>query len=115
MTLIYKLLRENEWEEFKQKGETQGAPVDLQDGFIHFSTKDQLVETAKKHFKDVSPIHIISVESESLGDALKWEISRGGALFPHLYANLKIENVVSDNYVKSCEYIRDFALRFLSD
>ncbi len=65
-----------------------GAPVDVKDGFIHFSTADQAAETAAKHFAGQSDLVLITVPDAPLGDALKWEVSRGGALFPHLYAPL---------------------------
>ena len=85
--LIYKILRRPEWDAFRAAGETAGAPVDLADGFIHFSTAAQVAETAAKWF---------AIEAEALGEALKWEPSRGGALFPHLYRRLSLSDVVWD-------------------
>ena len=71
-------------------GEFCGAPVDLADGFIHFSTAEQTRETAAKHFRGQSDLLLVAVEAEALGPALRYEPSRGGALFPHLYAPLPV-------------------------
>ncbi len=68
--------------------------VDLRDGFIHFSTAEQAVETAAKHFAGQRDLVLLAVEADALGDALKWEPSRGGALFPHLYAPLDLTLVL---------------------
>lgn len=83
--LIYKIFRRPEWEILDTQGETAGAPVDLADGFIHFSTAEQARETAAKHFAGEDDLVLAALEAEALGEALKWEPSRGGALFPHLY------------------------------
>lgn len=88
-TWIFKILRPTEWAEPKTGNIFTGAPVDIADGYIHFSTIDQLQETANKHFADVEKIYILAFNTETLPAAhLKWEPSRGGALFPHLYATL---------------------------
>lgn len=94
--LIYKIFRDDEWLAFAQAGRTSGAPVDLQDGYIHFSTAEQATETATKHFAGVAGLVLVAFEAERLGEALKWEPSRGGALFPHLYRDLKLSEVVWD-------------------
>lgn len=94
--LIFKIFRRAEWDAFRTAGETRGAPVDLADGFIHFSTAEQVTETAAKHFSDESDLVLVACEAEALGDALKWETSRGGALFPHLYRSLRSADVVWD-------------------
>lgn len=86
--LIYKIFRRPEWEALNTDGETEGAPVDLADGFIHFSTAEQAAETAAKHFAGAEGLILAAIEADSLGEALKWEPSRGGALFPHLYRKL---------------------------
>ena len=86
--LIYKIFRADEWAAFESAGYTDGAPVDLADGYIHFSTADQVAETAAKHFAGAEGLMLLTVEAEDLGDALRWEPSRGGALFPHLYRPL---------------------------
>ncbi|MAC77660.1 MAG: hypothetical protein CML66_06310 [Rhodobacteraceae bacterium] len=87
--LIYKIFRRPEWDMLDAQGQTAGAPVDLADGFIHFSTRDQARETAAKHFAGVDDLVLAALDAEALGEALKWEPSRGGALFPHLYRVLK--------------------------
>lgn len=94
--LIFKIFRRPEWQALQSSGHTAGAPVDLQDGFIHFSTAVQVTETAAKHFADESDLVLVAVDSDALGDALKWEPSRGGALFPHLYRDMVLADVVWD-------------------
>ena len=91
--MIYKLFRDDEWAALQQAGETLGAPVDLADGFIHFSTAKQAAETATKHFAGADGLMLLAIDADGLGDALKWEPSRGGDLFPHLYCNLKYADV----------------------
>jgi uncharacterized protein (DUF952 family) len=83
--LIYKICRGAEWHDAEREGVFRGAPVDRQDGFIHFSTAGQVAETAARHFAGADGLVLIAVDAEALGPALKWEPSRGGALFPHLY------------------------------
>ena len=94
--LIFKILRRPEWDAFRAAGETLGAPVDLNDGFIHFSTAPQVAETAAKHFAAESDLVLVAVDPDRLGPDLKWEPSRGGALFPHLYRELRLDEVVWD-------------------
>jgi len=94
--LIYKILRRAEWDAFRAAGQTAGAPVDLADGYIHLSTAEQVTGTAEKHFAGESDLVLVAVEAERLGAALKWEPSRGGALFPHLYRDLTAADVVWD-------------------
>lgn len=91
--LIYKIFRADEWAALQAQGETLGAPIDLADGYIHFSTAAQAAETAAKHFAGAEGLYLIACDGEALGDALKWEVSRGGALFPHLYRPLKLADV----------------------
>jgi uncharacterized protein (DUF952 family) len=91
--LIYKICPENLWREAEAAGRFDGAAIDLTDGFIHFSTGDQLRETAAKHFAGQSDLLLIAVEGDRLGAALRYEPSRGGALFPHLYAPLDTRGV----------------------
>lgn len=88
MPLIYKICPAALWREAEREGVFRGAPVDLQDGYIHFSTAAQVVETAAKHFTGQDNLLLIAVDDATLGDALRYEPSRGGALFPHLYAPL---------------------------
>jgi len=86
--LIYKICPEGLWREAEASGRFGGAAIDLNDGFIHFSTGAQLRETAEKHFAGQRDLLLIAVDDERLGEALRYEPSRGGALFPHLYAAL---------------------------
>ena len=90
---IYKILTRNQWETFREAESFTGAPVDLADGYIHFSTAKQVRETAAKHFSGQSGLVLARVNTDSFGDRLKWEISRGGQRFPHLYAALPLANV----------------------
>lgn len=92
--LIYKIFRGPEWADMQAKGETFGAPIDLADGYVHISTADQIAETAAKHFAGEAELNLIALEDDNLGDDLKWEPSRGGALFPHLYRALRMSDVV---------------------
>lgn len=92
--LIYKIFRADEQAAFEAAGETLGAPIDIQDGYIHISTVEQVRETVAKHFAGEDELFILAIETETLGDDLKWEVSRGGALFPHLYRKLKLSDVV---------------------
>lgn len=94
--LILKIFRRPEWDAFRAAGETAGAPVDLTDGFIHFSTPAQVAETAARHFAQESDLVLVAVDPDRLGAALRWEPSRGGQLFPHLYRSLRLDEVVWD-------------------
>ncbi|MHA6346125.1 DUF952 domain-containing protein [Roseivivax sp. CAU 1761] len=94
MTRIYKIFRAAEYDAFRAAGESAGAPVDLADGYIHFSTAEQARETAAKHFAGADGLWLLACEAEALGPALRWEPSRGGALFPHLYRVLRAEDVL---------------------
>ena len=91
---IYKILRAPDWEALSQSGETMGAPIDIADGFIHFSTADQVAETAARHFAGVEGLILAAFDANALGLDLIWEPSRGGALFPHLYAPLRLADVI---------------------
>lgn len=91
--LIYKIFRAAEWAQLVEREETAGAPIDLQDGYIHFSTAEQARETAAKHFANEDRLVLAAIEADPLGDDLKWEVSRGGALFPHLYRSLRFNEV----------------------
>lgn len=91
--LIYKILTAPQWAELERNGETAGAPVDLADGFVHFSSAAQLAGTAAKHFAGQAGLMLLAVRTGTLGDALKWEPARGGDLFPHLYGALRRADV----------------------
>jgi len=93
MTTIYKILPASLWRDAQEAGVFTGSEVDLKDGYIHFSTAQQAAETAAKHFAGQRDLVLLHVEADELGDALKWEPSRGGALFPHLYDNLDVKHV----------------------
>ena len=91
---IYKILRADEWAALEAAGETAGAPIDVADGYVHFSTAAQAAETAAKYFADVDGLVLAALDADDLGDALKWEPSRGGDLFPHLYGPLRRADVI---------------------
>lgn len=93
-SLIYKILPDDLWREALANQRFDGAPVDLADGFIHFSTSVQVRETASKHFKGQDGLLLVAFDPDDLGPHLKWEPSRGGALFPHLYASLPTDLAV---------------------
>ncbi len=90
---IYKITPRKAWERAEAAHRFDGAPIDLEDGYIHFSTRGQAAETAAKHFAGQDDLLLVAVRSEGLGQALKWEPSRGGALFPHLYSPLDLTHV----------------------
>ena len=90
MTTIYKICSASEWREAERTGVYPGSAVDRRDGFIHFSTAEQVAETAAKHFAGQHDLVLVSIDAANLGKRLKWEPSRGGALFPHLYGALDI-------------------------
>lgn len=92
--LIYKIFRASEWSALEATGETAGAPVDLTDGFIHFSTAGQAAETVARHFAGETELVLAACDADRLGPQLRWEPSRGGALFPHLYRNLRRDEVL---------------------
>jgi uncharacterized protein (DUF952 family) len=94
MSLIYKIAPAALWREAEASGEFRGAPVDLADGYIHFSTAEQVGETAAKHFAGQDDLLLIAIDPLKLGEALRYEPSRGGALFPHLYASLPLAAVL---------------------
>jgi uncharacterized protein (DUF952 family) len=94
--LILKIFRRPEWDAFRAAGQTLGAPIDLVDGYIHFSTPAQVAETAAKWFATESDLVLVAFDPDRLGPALKWEPSRGGQLFPHLYRALALDEVVWD-------------------
>jgi len=95
MRTVYKIAPAALWREAERAGFFLGSPVDLSDGFIHFSTAQQVAETAAKHFAGQDGLLLISIDASRLGGALKWEPSRGGALFPHLYGKLDLAAVTS--------------------
>jgi uncharacterized protein (DUF952 family) len=85
---VYKIIARSAWEEAQRHGRLEGSPLDLQDGYIHLSTAAQAGETARLHFKGQTDLVLVTLDAEALGPALRFEPSRGGALFPHLYRPL---------------------------
>ncbi|TDC40240.1 DUF952 domain-containing protein [Micromonospora sp. 15K316] len=92
--MIYKLLPTTEWDDARAAGHLVGTAVDHQDGFIHLSGHDQVVETVRRHFAGATGLTLLTVDPARLGDRLRWESSRGGELFPHLYGPLPVAAVV---------------------
>src|SRR5690348_16197736 len=92
---VYKIVPAALWRQAEDEGVFRGAPVDIADGFIHFSTAAQVEETAAKHFAGQHDLMLVRVDAARLGTALKWEPSRGGALFPHLYGALSLSDVAA--------------------
>ena len=90
VAIIYKICTTAEWAEAERNGSFDGSAVDVADGFIHFSTAAQVQETARKHFAGEADLVLVAVDAEALGPGLKWEPSRGGDLFPHLYGPLPV-------------------------
>lgn len=88
LTRVYKILPRSAWEAARAEGVYRGSEVDRSDGFIHFSTAAQAAETARRHFRGQRDLVVLALDSADLGAPLKWEPSRGGDLFPHLYGDL---------------------------
>jgi uncharacterized protein (DUF952 family) len=94
MRLIFKIVAADEWRMAEKTGVYDGAAIDRADGFIHFSTAEQAEETAARHFAGRDGLLLAAVDPSALGDSVKWEPSRGGALFPHLYGPLPLSAVL---------------------
>ncbi len=92
--IIYKIFRADEWDTLVDKGMTFGTPVDLADGYIHFSTAQQVAATAEKYFAGEENLVIAAVDAEDFGDAMQWEPAREGDLFPHLYRKLRLCDIM---------------------
>lgn len=92
--LIYKVLRAGEWAALQAAGRSDGAPVDATDGFIHFSTADQVATTLARHFAGEDGLALLACDADALAPDLRWEPSRGGALFPHLYRELRLSDIL---------------------
>jgi len=91
---VYKITNTQLWSEAKKSGTLQGMPIDIADGYMHFSTIDQLKETLRLHFRGQGDLMLLEIETKKVEKNLKWETSRGGALFPHLYAELKTNQIL---------------------
>lgn len=89
----FKILTADQWAAFSADGVFHGAPIDIADGYVHLSTAEQTGETLAKHFAGQTGLVIAEIDLTGFGDALKWEVSRGGALFPHIYAPLPLASV----------------------
>ena len=94
MATAYKILTTDQWAQFQSDGVFDGAPVDLADGYIHLSTSDQLQGTLDKHFAGQCGLVIVEVDLEGLGTAVKWEVARGGEVFPHIYGPLPMTAII---------------------
>ena len=92
--LVYKILRPEEWAQMQRDGETAGAPVDLTDGYVHLSTAEQLAGTLDKHFATEDALQLLACELDRMEADIRWEPSRGGALFPHLYRPLRMSDTI---------------------
>ncbi len=93
--IIYKILTEQDWRDAVRAGHYAGSADDARDGFIHLSAADQLAGTAAKHFKGQPGLVVVALDPAKLGSVLRWEPSRGGALFPHLYGPLDVSAAIS--------------------
>ena len=90
---LYKIMSRQEWETAQAQGIYEGSEVDRRDGFIHLSAAHQVRATAQKHFSGQADLVLVSVREESVGLGLKWEASRGGDLFPHIYGPLQLDAI----------------------
>jgi uncharacterized protein (DUF952 family) len=95
----FKILTADQWAAFQSAGIFAGAPVDLADGYIHLSAADQVQGTLDKHFAGQGGLVLAEVDLAALGDAVRWEVSRGGALFPHIYGPLPMAAVIATRAV----------------
>jgi uncharacterized protein (DUF952 family) len=93
--IAYKVMTGSQMVALEVEGLFAGAPIDLADGFIHLSTDSQVTETVDKHFAEQTHLHLVAVDLAVLGAAVKWEPSRGGQLFPHIYAPLPLDAVLA--------------------
>jgi uncharacterized protein (DUF952 family) len=93
VSLIYKICHAGKWVAAAARGAYAGSAKDREDGFLHFSTREQVAGTLARYYADATDLVLVAVDPEALGEALKWEPSRDGALFPHLYAPLPLSAV----------------------
>ncbi len=94
MPIVFKICHASEWAQAERTGSFRGSAVDARDGYIHLSAADQVADTAARHFAGAEGLVLVAVDSALLGEPLAWEPSRGGALFPHLYAPLRLSAVL---------------------
>ncbi len=90
----FKILTADQWAAWQAEGTFTGAPVDLADGYIHLSAADQVAGTLDKHFSGQDGLYLAEIDLVELGEAVRWEVSRGGALFPHVYAPIPLSALV---------------------
>jgi uncharacterized protein (DUF952 family) len=114
MQMIYKILTPQSWADMRADGQLTPTGVDAADGYVHFSTAAQLGETLNKHYAGYGDLVVLAVGAEALGVALKWEVSRGGDRFPHLYDTLLMDDVAADFAVNAArdgldDWLRAFA------
>lgn len=106
--LIYKLFRADEWADLMAQGQTPGAPIDVTDGYVHFSTAAQVAETAARYFGGVEGLVLLALQSDRLAPDLRWEPARDGALFPHLYRVLRMTDVLWSHQVALLDRVHQF-------
>ena len=92
--MIYKIFKNNEWIALKKNGATYGAPIDIKDGYIHFSTASQVEETAKKYFSGVVDLFLAAIDETKIANDIIWEPARNNKLFPHLYRKLELTEII---------------------
>src|SRR5262249_47439270 len=97
MTCIYRIMTQEDWNAFQQRGVFEGSADDRRDGFVHFSRAEQVAGTHEKHYGGKGGLLLLEIDATKLGNALRFEPSRGGALFPHLYGQLHIDAVIAAN------------------
>jgi len=103
-SVAFKILTAEQWDAWQAEGVFRGAAIDIADGFIHLSAADQVAETAAKHFAGQSGLVLAEVALPGLGNTVKWEPSRGGALFPHVYAAIPLSAVLSATPMNGVDY-----------
>jgi uncharacterized protein (DUF952 family) len=106
MTTIYKIFRAEEWEQARRDGVFRGSPDDLRDGFIHCSTAEQTPGTYERYFATVPGTVLAAIDADALAATLRWEPSRGGALFPHIYGDLPLSCVRWSRAIASVSDLR---------
>jgi uncharacterized protein (DUF952 family) len=93
VTVLYKITTSEEWARAETAGRFAGSALDLRDGFIHLSTAEQVQDTARLHFAGQENLVLVALTEDSVAEHLKWEISRGGQMFPHVYSSLNVTNI----------------------
>lgn len=112
--VLYKIMSRQDWETAQAKGIYEGSGADRRDGFIHLSATHQVRATAQKHFSGIADLLLVSVAEDALGKSLKWEVSRGGDLFPHIYGPLPLSAVIEVNPLPLVNGVHTFPERLPS-